>query len=100
MMEENRFSEKSDSYLQKIELTKKEILCLELYLQGMTIKEIGKKIFRSHRTIETHMQNVRAKLEARSRSEVFIKAKKMMLLKEEGGLSVLRKLGFYHGSFI
>lgn len=66
--------------LQKAKLTKKETLCLELYLQGMTLKEIGKKIYRSHRTVETHVKNIREKLNANSRSEVFIKAREMNIL--------------------
>jgi carbon storage regulator CsrA len=76
----NRTSKKLDYSLQNTELTKREKQCLKLYLQGMIAKEIGNKLARSHRTIESHIRNIKEKLQARSRSEVFIKAKKMKLL--------------------
>ena len=74
----NNFIKKPCLSLQKIKLTKQETRCLKLYLQGMTMKEIGKQIFRSHRTIETHIKNIKEKLNANSRSAVFNKAKKLI----------------------
>jgi len=48
---------------EKKELTMKEIEIVELIAQGLTSKEIGDKLFVSHRTIETHRHNILKKLD-------------------------------------
>lgn len=44
-------------------LTKREIEVLKLVAQGLTNQEIGKKLFVSHRTIDTHRRNMMEKLD-------------------------------------
>lgn len=51
-----------------LELTPNEKVCLKEYLAGNTAKEIGKKLFRSTRTIESHLQNSKSKLGINNRS--------------------------------
>jgi RNA polymerase sigma factor for flagellar operon FliA len=46
------------------ELTMKEIEIVKLIAQGLTSKEIGDKLFVSHRTIETHRHNILKKLDS------------------------------------
>ena len=48
---------------EKKELTMKEIEIVKLIAQGLTSKEIGDKLFVSHRTIETHRHNILKKLD-------------------------------------
>jgi len=48
---------------EKKELTMKEIEIVKLISQGLTSKEIGDKLFVSHRTIETHRHNILKKLD-------------------------------------
>ena len=52
-------------------LTPSEKVCLRHYLTGITTKEIAKKIYRSSRTIETHLESAKAKLGVNSRSKLF-----------------------------
>lgn len=54
-----------------LSLTKSERLCLRLYLSGNTTQSIAKKLFRSPRTIETHLENAKGKLGVNSRSALF-----------------------------
>jgi two-component system response regulator NreC len=44
-------------------LTDREIEILKLITQGLTNKEIGEKLFISHRTVDTHRTNLMKKLE-------------------------------------
>jgi DNA-binding NarL/FixJ family response regulator len=48
---------------EKKELTMKEIEIVKLIAQGLTSKEIGDKLFVSHRTVETHRHNILKKLD-------------------------------------
>ncbi|MFN7097702.1 MAG: helix-turn-helix transcriptional regulator [Gammaproteobacteria bacterium] len=43
-------------------LSKAELRCITLLAQGKTAREIGDMLFRSNRTIESHIQNARTKL--------------------------------------
>ena len=52
-----------------VSLTKREIQVLELFSSGATPAEIGKTLFISPKTVETHLENVRGKVGARSRDE-------------------------------
>lgn len=47
----------------KKELTMKEIEIVKFIAQGLTSKEIGDKLFVSHRTVETHRHNILKKLD-------------------------------------
>jgi len=51
-------------------LTECEKSCLKLYILGNTSKEIGKLLFRSHRTIESHLETAKMKLNLKTRSEL------------------------------
>ena len=52
-------------------LTNSEKSCLSYYLSGQTTQEIAKKLYRSPRTIEKHLENIKAKLNVNSRSALF-----------------------------
>lgn len=52
-------------------LTRTEKICCYYYLSGYTAKEIGKKLYRSPRTVETHLQSAKAKLNVTTRSGLF-----------------------------
>jgi DNA-binding CsgD family transcriptional regulator len=52
-------------------LTPSERVCLRHYLNGGTTKEIAKKLHRSSRTIEMHLENAKDKLCVNSRSQLF-----------------------------
>jgi DNA-binding CsgD family transcriptional regulator len=52
-------------------LTNCERSCLRHYLSGSTTLEIAGKLYRSPRTIETHLENAKAKLGINSRSKLF-----------------------------
>ncbi len=55
-------------------LTKSEKLCLHYVAQGKTAKEIAATLYKSVRTIESHLDNARSKLRCSNRSEVIAKA--------------------------
>jgi DNA-binding CsgD family transcriptional regulator len=54
-----------------LSLTKSERSILSQYLTGCTAKDIAKNLFRSPRTIEKHLENIKCKLCISSRSELF-----------------------------
>jgi len=47
-------------------LTKREIEILKLIAQGLSNKEIGEKLFISHRTVDTHRTNLLEKLQVKN----------------------------------
>jgi len=49
-----------------IELTKREVEILQFIADGLTNKEIGEKLFISHRTVDTHRTNLMKKLEVKN----------------------------------
>ncbi len=51
-------------------LTEREISILKLFCQGLTYKEIGRKLFISPRTVETHKKNILAKLRLKTTAEM------------------------------
>lgn len=51
-------------------LTEREISILKLFCQGLTYKEIGKQLFISPRTVETHKKNILTKLRLKSTAEM------------------------------
>lgn len=54
-----------------LSLTKNERLTAKLYLSGNTAKEIAKKLYRSPRTVETHLAHIKSKLGITTRSKLF-----------------------------
>lgn len=51
-------------------LSPRESQILKLFCDGLTYREIGKKLFISHRTVETHKNNIMKKLKLKSRAEM------------------------------
>jgi DNA-binding CsgD family transcriptional regulator len=54
-----------------LSLTKCEKLCVSYSLSGLSAKDIAKKLHRSPRTIETHLENAKGKMGIKNRSELF-----------------------------
>jgi DNA-binding CsgD family transcriptional regulator len=50
------------------QLTGRELQVLELAAEGLTNTEIGKMLFLAEETVKTHLRNLLAKLQARSRA--------------------------------
>ncbi len=50
----------------EVKLTKREIEILQSIADGLTNKEIGEKLFISHRTVDTHRTNLMKKLEVKN----------------------------------
>jgi len=53
-----------------ITLSKREIDCISALHQGLTADEISRKLFRSKRTIEKHIENIKDKFGCRTKSEL------------------------------
>ncbi len=62
LAEDNTKMEK-DSLAKGINLTTREVEIIKLIAEGFTNKEIGQKLFISHRTVDTHRTNLMKKLE-------------------------------------
>lgn len=62
------------------DLTNKELLVLELILQGFTNKEISKKLENSKRTIETHRFNLMKKMQVKNLMDLSKKAREHQLV--------------------
>ena len=61
--------QKNKAYKKKLlvnPLTKREIEILKLVAKGFTNQEIGKQLFISHRTVDTHRRNMMTKLDLHS----------------------------------
>ncbi|MGQ3887783.1 LuxR C-terminal-related transcriptional regulator [Legionella sp. CNM-1927-20] len=52
--------------------------CLKYLIQGLSAKEIAKKMNLSHRTIEYYLQILRKKLACRNKAELIIKASQLL----------------------
>ncbi len=64
----------------KVYLTEREKLCFIYFLLGKTAKEIAELLQSSTKTVETHMRNVRLKLNCKNRGELLKKAWEMGIL--------------------
>jgi len=60
---EDDTSQKSKSPDGSIDLTERELEILKLITEGYTNKEIGERLFISHRTVDTHRTNMMKKLD-------------------------------------
>jgi DNA-binding CsgD family transcriptional regulator len=74
-----------DFKLNEIELrrrgiSQREYEVLELIAQGLSNREIAKKLFVSLNTVKTHSSNIFMKLNARRRTEAIRRAKELQLL--------------------
>lgn len=56
--------------IQNSNLTEREIEILKLFCDGYTYREIGLKLFISPRTVESHKENILAKLQLNSKAEM------------------------------
>lgn len=78
-------SRKSSSYAIKeyhtdFNLTERETECLFLLIRGKSVKEMGKFLDISPRTVEVYIENIKHKMHASSRSEIIDKAEKSGML--------------------
>ncbi|MBR1437691.1 MAG: response regulator transcription factor [Synergistaceae bacterium] len=64
-------------------LTSREILVLTLTAAGFSDREIGEMLYVSNRTVNNYVLNIRAKLNAKSRTQAAVKALKKGLLSFE-----------------
>lgn len=54
-----------------VELSSREQECLKYYLGGLSMREIGKKLFLSPRTIESYIEHAKNKLHCHKKSDLF-----------------------------
>jgi DNA-binding CsgD family transcriptional regulator len=66
---------------EKFSLTKREVECLYYVGRGMTAKGIGRCLYRSHRTVENHIYNIKYKLGCNTRAELVAVAWKLGLVR-------------------
>lgn len=57
-----------------VQLSQRELEILKLICEGLSPKEIGEKLFLSHRTVETHKKNIMEKMEVNSVSKLIVMA--------------------------
>jgi LuxR family transcriptional regulator len=67
------------SCYQNINLSKREVEIINLFLEGMSAKATAEQLVISRRTVESHFENIKAKLKVTLKSELF---KVVKLLKE------------------
>jgi len=63
-------------------LTPREMEVLHLLALGLTDREIAETLVISERTVHKHVENIRAKLGARTRTGVVAEARRRSLLKD------------------
>lgn len=61
-------------------LTRRELEVIRLVALGQTDKEIARQLYLSPRTVETHVLNIRAKLDCRSRADAAMRANELGLI--------------------
>lgn len=61
-------------------LSQRELEILKLVCEGLSPKEIGEKLFLSHRTVETHKKNIMEKMEVNSVSKLIVTAIKQNMI--------------------
>jgi LuxR family maltose regulon positive regulatory protein len=62
-------------------LTRKEIRVLELLAEGYSNSAMAEKLFVSNSTVRTHLRNINAKLDAKSRMQAVVIARKQGLVR-------------------
>ncbi len=63
-------------------LSERELEILKLVADGFSNPEIGRKLFVATSTVKRHINNIYAKLNVHSRTQVVAKGKKLKLLAE------------------
>ena len=66
-------------------LTARELEVIRYLAAGQTDREIARALFLSPRTVETHVHNIRMKLDCRSRAEAARRASELGLLEQPAG---------------
>jgi DNA-binding NarL/FixJ family response regulator/SHS2 domain-containing protein len=66
-------------------LTRRELEVVRLVALGQTDKEIARELFLSPRTVETHVLNIRSKLDCRSRADAARRANELGLVTTAAG---------------
>lgn len=61
----------TDFFIKKYSITKQETNVTELLLNGLTYKQIAKKLYISNKTVDNHVQNIYKKLEITSKIQLF-----------------------------
>jgi DNA-binding CsgD family transcriptional regulator len=67
------FKASNQTFANFVDLTQRELDCLQLLAQGQTAKMIGKALMISPRTVEKHLDHIRSKLNVRHKSEIITK---------------------------
>ena len=57
--------------IEKFDLSKRELECLFYLIRGKSARQIANILFRSVRTIENHIQNIKLKCQITKKSEIF-----------------------------
>ena len=57
-------------FIQRYNITEKEIEVIELILDGLTYKQIAEKLFIANKTVDNHVQNIYKKLEVTSKIQL------------------------------
>jgi DNA-binding NarL/FixJ family response regulator len=72
LKQENNSVDTSQGYhqLKKYKLTDRETEVLKLFCSGLTYREIGERLYISHRTVESHKKNILSKLNITSTAEM------------------------------
>jgi DNA-binding CsgD family transcriptional regulator len=60
----------TDLTLKANKLSTRQLECLFYILRGKSMKEIGKKLQISHRTVETHLEEIKTKLKCKKKSDL------------------------------
>jgi DNA-binding CsgD family transcriptional regulator len=63
-------------------LSQKEYICLTYYMRGKSAREIADIMFLSRRTIESHLSNIKIKLNCRNKSELLEKVFESGILRD------------------
>lgn len=79
---ESNENDKPSNKFGKVKLTKREIEILRLIAMELSTEEIAEKLFISKKTVDTHRQNLRYKLDAKNTVALVKAAYKMNLLKD------------------
>jgi DNA-binding NarL/FixJ family response regulator len=75
---------KSDERSTRPKLTDRELEVLQLAADGLTNRQIGRKLHISENTVKNHMRNILEKLHLHSRMEAVLYAVKEELIDLEG----------------
>jgi ATP/maltotriose-dependent transcriptional regulator MalT len=62
------------------DLTPREVSVLKLLAEGMSVREVGSRLFISENTVKTHAKNINVKLGACRRTQAINSAKAMGIL--------------------